>query len=343
MRQLAAILRLALSIPVAVTMAQNVQVIHVGQQAGTVTILGFDPPLVNAASGDIVSFVFDSVPSNHSVVQSTFDSPCQPLKGGFASGFVVVPAGASGPFPTWNLTITNDAEPIWFYCAQTQVRRECEGGFCADGQLAAHCEGGMVGVINFNAPISRQGLASFEAKAKAQTVVGSPKPALSDLPTAGSTFIDSTAHTSATPVSPTRVAASNNPGRRHVPVATIVGAVVGVAAAVTIASVSILYFRRCQHRRRAALRRDAHQRDSTSRHVGVPPTKRGSMMDDEEAASVEIAARDPVVEPSGRPSISMRYYDPDDPSTYPPSLPTIRRERTVPIQPPGIPEVYGTP
>ena len=182
-------------------------------------------------------------------------------------------------------------------------------------------------VINFNAPISRQGLASFEAKAKAQTVVGSLKPALSgidafatappgpltdnfsgvDLPTAGSTLIDSTARTSVTPVSPTRVAASNSPGRRHVPVATIVGAVVGVAAAVTIASVSILYFRRCQHRRRAALRRDAHQRDSTSRHVDVPPTKRGSMMDDEEAASVEIAASDPV-EPPGRPSISMRYY-----------------------------------
>ncbi|KAI0327711.1 hypothetical protein GY45DRAFT_1372940 [Cubamyces sp. BRFM 1775] len=339
-------------------MAQNAQVIHVGLQVRAETVLSFNPSSVYAPTGSIVTFVFDSVPSNHSVVQSSFENPCQPLDGGFASGFIVVPTDASAPFPTWNLTIESDAESIWFYCAQTQVRLECEGGFCPDGQLSSHCEGGMVGVINFNAGID-QPLASFESKAKAQTVVGKPtEPALSgvnalatalpgplvgtfsgvDVPTGTVSVHETVAHTI---VSPSGVSTGNTSGshtRARVPVGTIVDAVVGAAAAVTIACVAILYILR-QRRRRADNCGDTRQRYLSSPPKDLLPNKLST--DVEEAVE---AARDPIGFPrADRPPLTLRYYDPDDPSTYPPSLPSLRRGRTWPIQPVGIPEVYGTP
>ena len=49
-------------------------------------------------------------PGNHSVTQSLFGSPCQPLSGGFDSGFIYVPTGLSSDFPEWNLTITDDSQ-----------------------------------------------------------------------------------------------------------------------------------------------------------------------------------------------------------------------------------------
>ena len=57
-----------------------------------------------------LTFVFDGMPGNHTVAQSAFGKPCEPLEGGFDSGFIFVPQGASAPFPTWNLTITDDSK-----------------------------------------------------------------------------------------------------------------------------------------------------------------------------------------------------------------------------------------
>jgi hypothetical protein len=48
-------------------------------------------------------------PGNHSVSQSSFGSPCEPLAGGFDSGWVSVPESLSPP-PEWNLTITDDSK-----------------------------------------------------------------------------------------------------------------------------------------------------------------------------------------------------------------------------------------
>ncbi|KAF7369702.1 hypothetical protein MVEN_00301700 [Mycena venus] len=95
----------------------------------------FLPNVVLAANGTIVTFQFTGAPGNHSVTQSSFANPCQPLAGGFDSGWVSVPAGQSleSP-PEWNLTITNDQIPIWFYCKQLFP--------------VPHCHSGMVGVIN---------------------------------------------------------------------------------------------------------------------------------------------------------------------------------------------------
>ena len=52
------------------------------------TGLTFEPDSLNAAPGDIVQF--DFYPKNHSVAQSTYDTPCQPssLTEGIFSGFI---------------------------------------------------------------------------------------------------------------------------------------------------------------------------------------------------------------------------------------------------------------
>ncbi|KZS86726.1 hypothetical protein SISNIDRAFT_396866, partial [Sistotremastrum niveocremeum HHB9708] len=96
--------------------------------------LTFSPDNVVAAEGDIIQFVFDGSPGQHSVVQSDFENPCQPLDGGFNSGFVDVAAGFSGPFQVYELQVKNASAPIWFYCAQITPE--------------PHCPGGMSGVIN---------------------------------------------------------------------------------------------------------------------------------------------------------------------------------------------------
>ncbi|KAJ0158752.1 putative GPI-anchored cupredoxin [Colletotrichum tanaceti] len=102
----------------------DVHVVKVGDGG-----LTFDPISLTAAVGDVVEFHF--YPRTHSVAQSAFDSPCQPLNGtaaGFFSGHVQVASGVSPEVFTVQVT---DSDPKWYYCATGQ-----------------HCQGGMVGVIN---------------------------------------------------------------------------------------------------------------------------------------------------------------------------------------------------
>ncbi|KAI1345044.1 hypothetical protein F5Y15DRAFT_15566 [Xylariaceae sp. FL0016] len=91
--------------------------------------LVFNPNNVSELIGTVVEFGYN--PMNHSIVQSSFDKPCQPLEsGGFAAPFVPTQAGTTGT--TFEITITNK-DPVWFFCAQT---------------AKAHCQAGMVGSIN---------------------------------------------------------------------------------------------------------------------------------------------------------------------------------------------------
>lgn len=87
----------------------------------------FNPSTTTAKIGDTVTFHF--FPKNHNVVQSSFDSPCAPLKeGGFYSGFIPSVTGEANK--TFAITVKDD-KPIWFYCSQGK-----------------HCNSGMAGVIN---------------------------------------------------------------------------------------------------------------------------------------------------------------------------------------------------
>ncbi|KAI0695720.1 hypothetical protein BC835DRAFT_932476 [Cytidiella melzeri] len=126
----------------------------------------FFPPNVTAANGTVVTFVFAGAPGNHSVTQSTFAQPCDPMASGFDSGFVFIPMNNTAAVPSWNLTITNDQTPIWFYC----------------GQLAPvpHCTQGMVGSINAQADGNRS-FSAFKQAAIAlngTTTPGAPVPNL---------------------------------------------------------------------------------------------------------------------------------------------------------------------
>ncbi|PPR06177.1 hypothetical protein CVT24_000719 [Panaeolus cyanescens] len=128
------------------------QVIKVGatmnDQGG---IFQFIPPTINAKNGTVVSFQFTGAPGNHTVTQSTFQDPCNPTPGGFDSGWVFIPdASALTETPMFNLTITDDTKPIWFFCKQLAP--------------SPHCPVGMVGAIN--PPTSGNTFEAFQKNAE---------------------------------------------------------------------------------------------------------------------------------------------------------------------------------
>jgi len=117
--------------------------------------LVYNPSDITAANGTSVTFVFaQNVP--HSVTQSTFANPCTYLAAGNGSS-----AGFDSGLQTgkqFTITITNDQEPVWFFCKAPQ-----------------HCGLGMVGSIN--APSTGNNAAAFLAAAKA---IGTNEPVVSD-------------------------------------------------------------------------------------------------------------------------------------------------------------------
>ncbi|KAJ4289410.1 hypothetical protein N0V88_006890 [Collariella sp. IMI 366227] len=118
--------------------------VDVGTEDGK---LGFNPSDIVEPKGTIVNFVFN--PKNHSVVESSFDKPCQPLTDGFSSGHI--PVASSPSNVNFEYTIEDNA-PAWFYCGQPNGN---------------HCQSGMVGAIN--APAKGNTLEAFIAKAKSAT------------------------------------------------------------------------------------------------------------------------------------------------------------------------------
>jgi plastocyanin len=104
-------------------------------------VIAYSPTSVTANPGDVVVFSF--MQKNHTATQSTLQSPCTPLDGGFDSGFVPVPdSNTNGPFPVATFTV-KDTSPVWVYCRQ-----------------ATHCQKGMVFAIN-----PGDQLAAFQAAA----------------------------------------------------------------------------------------------------------------------------------------------------------------------------------
>ncbi|KAI9655699.1 MAG: hypothetical protein M1829_000611 [Trizodia sp. TS-e1964] len=125
----------------------NVHIVKVSNKAGD---LKFEPNDLKALTGDMVQFQF--YPKNHSVVQSTFDQPCQPIQNnvpsspGFFSGFMPVSADSQSML-TYTIMI-NNTNPIWFYCSQGR-----------------HCQSGMAGVINAPATNTSRTIAAYQANA----------------------------------------------------------------------------------------------------------------------------------------------------------------------------------
>ncbi|KAJ3772598.1 hypothetical protein FB446DRAFT_42961 [Lentinula raphanica] len=120
---------------------QTVQVQVGGTENESGGIFQFKPSSFNATNGSVITFEFSGNPGNHSITQSALSNPCQPMSGGFDSGWVLIPTGGVSPNPLWNLTITDDSQPIYFFCKQLIP--------------SPHCAAGMVGTIN--APSSGTG------------------------------------------------------------------------------------------------------------------------------------------------------------------------------------------
>ncbi|PPQ71108.1 hypothetical protein CVT26_011587 [Gymnopilus dilepis] len=124
----------ALSALALLTAASAQMTVQVGSTASAPGgIFQFIPNNITAPKGTVITFQFSGVPGNHSVTQSTFADPCDPVAGGFDSGLVQEPTTPSQT-PEFNLTITDDTKPIWFFCKQLLP--------------SPHCGVGMVGAIN---------------------------------------------------------------------------------------------------------------------------------------------------------------------------------------------------
>lgn len=107
--------------------------------------LEYTPSSVNATAGDQIEFIF--YPKNHTVTQSTFANPCQPMANGTDTGFVPVNAtNATQPGVFVNI---NNTDPVWFYCRQ-----------------ASHCQMGMVFAVN---PTANKTFQAFQAAANASS------------------------------------------------------------------------------------------------------------------------------------------------------------------------------
>ncbi|KAI1050876.1 hypothetical protein LB507_009395 [Fusarium sp. FIESC RH6] len=105
----------------------------------------FVPNMIRAAAGDVIQFQFSN--GNHTVTQSSEDSPCQPLQATQSnvihSGHIPFEDGQT-TVGTFNVPLTN-TEPIYLYCA-----------------TGPHCQLGQVMAIN---PPSEANLVEFNKKA----------------------------------------------------------------------------------------------------------------------------------------------------------------------------------
>ncbi|KAI1854864.1 hypothetical protein JX265_002503 [Neoarthrinium moseri] len=111
--------------------------------------LSFEPANVVAQKGEVIEWHF--APKNHSVAQSSFGNPCNPLEDGtgFFAGFNFRTDNVQAD-NVFQLVIEDPTKPIWYYCPQTE---------------GDHCQKGMVGVINQNFNSNDATLAKYRAKA----------------------------------------------------------------------------------------------------------------------------------------------------------------------------------
>jgi len=190
---------LAIAAAVSSVSAANFQV-EVGNGA-----LAFNPNTVTANVGDTVTFVF--YPKNHTVTQSTFPAPCEPMSGGIDSGFQPVAANATS-VPSFSLTV-NATTPLWFFCHQT-----------------GHCESGMVFAIN---PTANKTFNEFQATANASASDGTP-PSNSSSSTTGSSGSGTTGSSpSGTASSPSETTSTSSKSNSAISVGARAG---GVLAAI---------------------------------------------------------------------------------------------------------------
>ncbi|EMR84409.1 putative extracellular serine-rich protein [Botrytis cinerea BcDW1] len=144
--QLSAIALMAASlvagVPTQAPSAADAKVHTVVVGSTNTSLLLFTPQEITAKPGDTVEFQFHE--RNHTVTQSAFDSPCQPMANAINSGFVPVAANQS-MITTFTMTV-NSTDPMFMYCAQGK-----------------HCQAGMV--LTINASNGTQNFGTYQAAA----------------------------------------------------------------------------------------------------------------------------------------------------------------------------------
>jgi hypothetical protein len=131
--------------------------------------LNFEPKNVVANIGDVVEFKFlgggPTGTTNHSVAESSFDLPCQPLvdpnsgaQTGVFAGFDFLATGNGVLATDVYQIVVKDTKPRWIYCPQPK---------------GLHCVNGMSMVINQNFDNGKT-LDVYQAKAKANGFVVVP-------------------------------------------------------------------------------------------------------------------------------------------------------------------------
>ncbi|KAL0632259.1 hypothetical protein Q9L58_008858 [Maublancomyces gigas] len=130
-------------------------------------LLTYVPSSVEAAAGDIIEF--DFLARNHTLTQSSFDTPCSASAGGVDSGFRPNIENVAGK-QIFTYTVTN-ISPAWFFCGQ-----------------GAHCEAGMVFAVNpgnkFAEYVAKATGASPPASPPTSTSTVTPTPSSTSSPTA---------------------------------------------------------------------------------------------------------------------------------------------------------------
>ncbi|TGO35537.1 hypothetical protein BHYA_0155g00280 [Botrytis hyacinthi] len=140
---------LVAGVPTQAPSAADAKVHTVVVGSSNTSLLLFTPQEITAKPGDKVEFQFHE--RNHTVTQSAFDSPCQPMANAINSGFVPAAANQS-MITTFTMTI-NSTAPMFMYCAQGK-----------------HCQAGMV--LTINASNGTQNFGTYkDAAAKATSNV----------------------------------------------------------------------------------------------------------------------------------------------------------------------------
>ncbi|KAF7893242.1 uncharacterized protein EAF02_000780 [Botrytis sinoallii] len=137
---------LVAGVPTQAPSAADAKVHTVVVGSSNTSLLLFTPQEITAKPGDKVEFQFHE--RNHTVTQSAFDSPCQPMANAIHSGFVPTAANQS-MITTFTMTV-NSTAPMFMYCAQGK-----------------HCQAGMV--LTINASNGTQNFGTYKAAAAKAT------------------------------------------------------------------------------------------------------------------------------------------------------------------------------
>ncbi|EXJ68457.1 uncharacterized protein A1O5_08249 [Cladophialophora psammophila CBS 110553] len=181
--------------------------VNVGQNGFT-----YSPDTVHAAVGDTVNFHF--YPGDHTVTQSPFDTPCQPVSGNAINSGTI--NSNSGQASTMFSMRVNTTDAIWLYCGQVGhcaagmamvINPPSNGNTLAayqkaasgqSGQIPSSVFGGVIVANVDNAGASSSSSSSSSASSSSSSASGSSSPATNSAPTTAATTTTAATMTTST-------------------------------------------------------------------------------------------------------------------------------------------------